>query len=109
MGGYSGSTSAPSWQDVESELRELLPDPDSFLILEQREPGNPENCWFIQCAVAAQGPDAGRYAVEIGCLSPDGPRLWERMEPDVQGAVKVFLDAYHHRGLDVSGFRETEV
>ena len=31
------------------------------------------------------------------------------MKPDVQGAVKVFSDAYHHRELDVSGFREAEV
>ncbi len=101
--------SDPSWQEVESGLRELVPDPDSFLILEQREPGNPEHCWFLQCAVASRGPDAGKYAVEIGCPSPDGPRLWERMVPDVQGAIQAFSDAYHHRGLDVSGFRETEV
>ena len=101
--------SDPSWQDVESGLRELAPDPDSFLILEQREPGNPEHCWFLQCAVASHGPDAGQYAVQIGCSSPGGPRLWERMKPDVQGAVKVFSDAYHHRELDLSGFRETEV
>ena len=101
--------SDPSWQDVESGLRELVPDPDSFLILEQREPGNPEHCWFLQCAVASHGPDAGQYAVQIGCSSPGGPRLWERMEPDVQGAVKVFSDAYHHRELDVSGFREAEI
>ena len=101
--------SNPSWQDVESGLRELLPDPDSFLILEQREPGEPAHCWFIQCAAATQGPDAGKYAVQIGCSSPGGPRLWERMEPDVQEAVKVFSDAYHHRELDVSGFREAEV
>ena len=109
VGGYSGSTSAPAWEDIEGELRELVPDPDSFLILEQREPGNPEHCWFIQCAVASRGPDAGKYAVEIGCPSSDGPRLWERMEPDVQGAVKVFSDTYHHRELDISGFREAEV
>ena len=101
--------SNPSWQDVESGLRELIPDPDSFLILEQREPGEPAHCWFIQCAAATQGPDAGKYAVQIGCSSPGGPRLWERMEPDVQGAVKVFSDTYHHRELDISGFRETEV
>ena len=101
--------SDPSWQDVESGLRELVPDPDSFLILEQREPGNPEHCWFLQCAVASHGPDAGQCAVQIGCSSPGGPRLWERMEPDVQEAVQVFSDAYHHRELDVSGFREAEV
>ena len=108
MGGYAGSTADPSWQDIEEELRELIPDPDSFLILEQREPGNPKHCWFIQCAIALQGPDAGRYAVEIGCPSPDGPRLWERMVPDVQEAATYFSAAYQQRRIDPSGFQETE-
>lgn len=106
MGGYAGSTSAPSWQDIEEGLRELVPDPDSFLILEQKDPQNPESCWFIQCAIATRGPDAGKYAVEIGCPSPDEPRLWERIEPDVRGAIKYFSDAYHQRKVDVLGFQE---
>lgn len=109
VGGYAGSTSDPSWQDIEEELRELVQDPDSFLILEQRDSQSLENYWFIQCAVASQGPDAGKYAVEIGCPSSEGPRLWERIEPDVGGAIKYFSDAYYHRGLDVSGFRDIEV
>ena len=109
VGGYAGSTSDPSWQDIEEELRELVQDPDSFLILEQRDSQSLENYWFIQCAVASQGPDAGKYAVEIGCPSSEGPRLWERIEPDVRGAIKYFSDAYYHRGLDVSGFRDIEV
>ena len=99
--------SDPSWQEVESGLRELVPDPDSFLILEQREPGNPEHYWFIQCAVATQGPDAGRYAVEIGCPSPDGPRLWERMVPDIQEAAAYFSAVYNQRKVDAFDFRET--
>ncbi len=106
VGGYSVRASAPAWEDIQEELQELAPDPDSFLILEQREPGNPEHYWFIQCAVAAQGPDQGRYFVEIGCATPSGPRLWERMVPDLQEVLKGFSAAYHHRGLDVSGFRE---
>ena len=108
VGGYAGSTADPSWQDIEEELRELVPDPDSFLILEQREPGNPEHCWFVQCAVAIRGPDAGKYAVEIGCSTPGGPRLWERMVPDVQEAAKYFSDAYDHRPVNVSDFREAQ-
>ena len=82
VGGYAGSTTDPSWQDIEEELRELVPDPDSFLILEQKDPQNLENYWFIQCAVASQGPDAGKYAVEIGCSSPMVPACgsgWCRM------------------------------
>lgn len=98
----------PSWQDIESGLRELIPDPDSFLILEQRENGDPEHYWFIQCAVATRGPDAGKYIVEIGCPAFGGPFLWEQIVPDVQEAIKYFSDAYHHRRLTVSGFQNIE-
>ena len=108
VGGYAGSTADPSWQDIEEELRELVPDPDSFLILEQKDPQNLENYWFIQCAVASQGPAAGKYAVEIGCSTPGGPCLWERMVPDVQEAAKYFSDAYDHRPVNVSDFQEVQ-
>ena len=108
VGGYAGSTADPSWQDIEEELRELVPDPDSFLILEQKDPQNLENYWFIQCAVASQGPDTGKYAVEIGCSTPGGPCLWERMVPDVQEAAKYFSDAYDHRPVNVSDFQEVQ-
>lgn len=66
-GGYTGSTSDPSWTDIEENLRELSQETDSYLILEQKDPQNPSQSWFIQCAVALEGPDAGMYAVEIGC------------------------------------------
>ena len=108
VGGYAGSTSAPSWTDVEENLRELSQEADSYLILEQKDPENLEQNWFIQCAVALKGPQAGMYAVEIGCSTPGGPRLWERMAPDVQEVVEHFSNAYYHRNLDVSGFQETE-
>ena len=108
VGGYAGSTTDPSWQDIEEELRELVPDPDSFLILEQKDPQNLENYWFIQCAVASQGPDSGKYAVEIGCSTPGGPCLWERMVPDVQEAAKYFSDAYDHRPVNFSDFQEVQ-
>lgn len=108
VGGYAGSTADPSWQGIEEELRELVPDPDSFLILEQKDPQNLENYWFIQCAVASQGSDAGKYAVEIGCSTPGGPCLWERMVPDVREAAKYFSDAYYHRPVNVSDFQEAQ-
>ena len=101
-----GTCSDPTWQQVEEGLYGLNQEQDSFLILEQQDPQNPDAYWFIQCAVAAQGPDQGRYFVEIGCATPDGPRLWERMVPDLQEVLKGFSAAYYHRGLDVSGFRE---
>lgn len=78
---------------------------DSYLILEQKDPQNPEICWFIQCAVARKGPDQGKYSVEIGFSTPDGSSLWERMVPDVQRAAAYFSAAYYHRDLDVSGFQ----
>ena len=84
----------------------MTPEADSFLILEQKEPGNPENYWFIQCAVARQGPDTGKYVVEIGCPSSNGSCLWERMVLDVREAAKYFSDAYYHRTVDVSAFQE---
>ena len=105
-GGYTGSTSDPSWTDIEENLRELSQETDSFLILEQKDPQNPSQSWFIQCAVALEGPDAGMYVVEIGCSAPGGPLLWERMTPDVQDVIAYFSNAYYHRGLDVSGFQE---
>ena len=102
-----GLRSNPAWQDIESALRELTQEENSFLILEQGEPGNPEHYWFIQCAMARRGPDRGRYFVEIGASSR-AHRLWERMVPDVQAAVEFFFTAYQQRSVDGSGFRETE-
>ena len=78
------------------------------MILEQKDPQNLENYWFIQCAVASQGPDAGKYAVEIGCSTPGGPCLWERMVPDVQEAAKYFSDAYDHRPVNFSDFQAAQ-
>ena len=102
-----GLRSNPAWQDIEAALRELTQEENSFLILEQEEPGNPEHYWFIQCAMAQRGPDRGRYFVEIGASSR-AHRLWERMVPDVQAAVEFFFTAYQQRSVDGSGFRETE-
>ena len=99
--------SDPGWQDIEAELRGLTQEEDSFLVLEQKDPQNPERYWFIQCAVARRGPDQGRCFVEIGVPSPGGPQLWERMAPDVQEAVRYFSAVYNQRKVDAAGFRET--
>ena len=109
VGGNSGSISDFGWSDVEKALRALNQEADSYLILEQKDPQSPETCWFLQCAVARQGPDQGSYSVEIGFTTPDGSRLWEWVTPDVQEVINDFSDAYYHRGLDVSGFREAEI
>lgn len=107
--GAASSTSSPSWADIENGLRALNQDADSFLILEQKAPQSPETCWFIQCAVARQGPDQGRYSVEIGFTTPGSPSLWGRVVPDVQEAIGYFSAAYYHRGLDVSGFQSMDL
>ena len=109
VGGDSGSTAAFSWDDLERALRALNQEADSYLILEQKAPQSPETCWFIQCAVARQGPDQGSYSVEIGFTTPDGSHLWEWVTPDMQEVINDFSDAYYHRGLDVSEFREAEI
>lgn len=61
-----GTCSDPTWQQVEEGLYGLNQEQDSFLILEQQDPQNPNAYWFIQCAVARMGPDQGRYSVEVG-------------------------------------------
>ena len=61
-----GTCSDPTWQQVEEGLYGLNQEQDSFLILEQQDPQNPDAYWFIQCAVARMGPDQCRYSVEVG-------------------------------------------
>ena len=49
-----------TWENIEHDLAELYPDGDSFLILEQKDPADPKRrYWYIQCAIALQGPSAG--------------------------------------------------
>lgn len=109
VGGYSGSSSDPGWQEIEEELQELIQDSDSYLILEQKNPRNPKEYWFIQCAVAIVGPDQGNYAVEVGFSSPEGSQLWERMVPGSREAAAYFSAAYHHKFVDFSGFEKMEL
>ncbi len=105
VGGYTAGT--PAWQDIEKELRELNQGEDSFLILEQKDPQNPKDYWFIQCAAVRKGSDQGKYSVEIGASVPGGAQLWERTVPNVQEVIQYFFDAYQKGQVDVSGFRET--
>ena len=54
-----GTCSDPTWQQVEEGLYGLNQEQDSFLILEQQDPQNPNAYWFIQCAVARMGVGSG--------------------------------------------------
>lgn len=92
-----------AWEDVARALKGLVPDTDSFVILEQK---NGESCWYIQSAIALRGPYAGQYTV--GCGWPDpkrGPRLVER-HGSLEEALALFEAVWQGRSLDFSGFED---
>ena len=82
-----GTCSDPTWQQVEEGLYGLNQEQDSFLILEQQDPQNPDAYWFIQCAMhgwgriragirwrsASRAPGAGDCG-GIWCPTPDRQR-----------------------------------
>ena len=61
------------WKNVLRELSKLTPDPDHFLILNQQNPREPGEYWFLQAARSSVGEQAGWYIVECGFSSPVGP------------------------------------
>lgn len=89
-----GTCSDPTWQQVEEGLYGLNQEQDSFLILEQQDPHNPNAYWFIQCAVARIGPDQGRYSVEVGFPGARGGELWVHLVSDAGQAAAYFSAAY---------------
>lgn len=100
------------WADIERELTRLYPDNDSFIILEQKDPDNRKNYWFIQCAIALAGPKKGHYIVGVGWNGESGPVLmertyfWDALEEEVMG---IFERAYQRRPLDLTGFENFEL
>ena len=104
-----GTCSDPTWQQVEEGLYGLNQEQDSFLILEQQDPQNPDAYWFIQCAVARMGPDQGRYSVEVGFPGAGGGELWVHLVPDAGQAAAYFSAAYQHRKIDFTGFEKEEL
>ncbi|MDE6589941.1 MAG: hypothetical protein K2K53_06295 [Oscillospiraceae bacterium] len=101
-----------TWEDIEYDLKELYPDNDSFLILEQKDPGDRKNYWFIQCAIALKGPKKDHYIVGVGWNGESGPVLmertyhWDALEEEV---MDIFEWAYQRRPLDLSGFENFEL
>ena len=96
-----------SWDILEAELRKLnLEDPDSFLILEQKDPGAPQNYWFIQSAIALQGPNKDDYIVGVGWSGEDGPALVERCYhwKDLTAVIEIFERAFQREPLDLTGY-----
>ena len=59
--------------------------------------------------MAIQGPDQGKYAVEVGFSSSDGSQLWDRMVPGPGEAAVYFSDAYYHKTVDFSGFQKMDL
>ena len=96
-----------TWEMIVSELRELnLEDPDSFLILEQKDPGDPKSNWFIQSAMNRAGPRPGWYTVEIGWSSRQGTALWDLDVRTVEEVIPYFRAAYDRKPVDRSGFED---
>jgi len=96
-----------SWDILESELRELnLEDPDSFLILEQKDPADPKHYWFIQSAINRAGPRPGWYTVEVGWGSKQGRALKDLDVRTVEEVIPYFRAAYDRKPLDLSGFED---
>ena len=81
-------------------------DPDSFLILEQRDPRNAQNYWFIQSAVNRAGPRPGWYTVEVGWGSQRGKELRDLDVQTVEEVIPFFQAAYNRKAVDLSGFTD---
>lgn len=92
------------WHDIEFALEDLYPDNDSFLILEQKDPQNDKNYWYIQSAIALKGPDQGKYIAGIGFPGETGPVLMERCFEDLNDVIQLFETAYDRQPLELSGF-----
>ena len=96
-----------TWEMIVSELRKLDPeDPDSFLILEQRDPRNSQNYWFILSAVNRAGPRPGWYTVEVGWGSQRGTGLRDLDVQTVEEVIPFFQAAYNRKAVDLSGFTD---
>ena len=96
-----------SWDILESELRELnLEDPDSFLILEQKDPAGPDAYWFIQSAMNRAGPKPGWYTVEVGWGGKQGCGLLDTDVRTVEEVIPYFRAAYDRKAIDLSGFED---
>ncbi|MDE7010113.1 MAG: hypothetical protein K2O93_02795 [Oscillospiraceae bacterium] len=105
IGGYPRSN--PSWEDIRAGLEALVQDSGSFLILEQRDPAGPKGrYWFIQCAIALEGPDAGQYSLEIGFRRDGKGHLLDRTLPRLEQVIAYFDWAFRWKPLDFAGFED---
>lgn len=106
-GAYPGPRSNPSWEDVRNGLETLVQDGGSFLILEQKDPADPKRrYWFIQCAIALQGPAAGQYSLEVGYRKGGKAYLLDRTLPRLEQVVAYFDWAFRWKPMDYAGFAD---
>ena len=93
-------------EDIEHDLAELYPDNDSFLILEQKDPKDSKKYWYIQSAIALQGPNKDDYIVGVGWSGETGPALMERCYhwKDLNTVIDIFEQAFQRKPLDLSGY-----
>ncbi len=96
-----------TWEDIEHDLAELYPDNDSFLILEQKDPKDSKKYWYIQSAIALQGPNKDDYIVGVGWSGETGPALMERCYhwKDLNTVIGIFERAFRRKPLDLSGYK----
>ena len=107
LGAYPGPRSNPAWDDVRNGLEALARDGDSYLILEQKDPAGPDQrYWFIQCAIALQGPAAGQYSLEVGYRKDGKGWLLDRTLPKLEQVVACFDWAFRWKPMDYTGFED---
>ena len=94
------------WPDILRGLEGLRMDPDSFLILERRNPAHERESGFLQCAMILTGDRAGWYTLECGYPGPEGPVLLTREVPSVLEVVSIFEAVYRRRGTVFTGFSD---
>ena len=97
-----------TWETIERGLTELYPDNDSFLILEQKDPKDDKRYWYIQSAIALQGPNKDDYIVGVGWSGETGPVLKERCyhKRDLDTVIDMFRQAFRRRPLDLAGYED---
>ena len=98
--------SDPSWADIQRALEGLVPDGDSFVILERKDPSDPGRYWFLQSAIALAGPHIGQYIVGCGYSLGEGRALLERYTSLLDQVIPDFDLAYRRQDIDLSGFED---
>ena len=94
------------WPAVQEGLDRLRPDQDSFVALERMDPNNPREAGFLQCTVVMDGSHKGRYLLECGYPSPEGPVLLQREVSSSEEVRTAFQTVYRQKGTDFPGFSD---